>query len=126
MQRLTERRQNVTVMTVSTLRVHLEDISRSGRRFTIHKVRGERVFIRCDYAVAGMRKHAVVVLPAYPTGYESDVPLRNVNVVLDPLEFADAETCADRAVFAPLLGEEVLAHYQKMHQQTGLSMSRCC
>jgi hypothetical protein len=126
MQRLTERRQKVTVMTVSTLRSHLESISRRGRRFTVHKVQGERAVIRCDYTAVGVRKHTDVVLPAYPTGYESDAPPRNVNVVLDPLEFVNAETCADHDVFAALLGEEVLAHYEKMHQQVGLSMSRCC
>ena len=126
MQRLTERRQSVTVMTVSTLRSHLESISRPARRFRVHKVQGDRAIVRCEYAVAGTRKHTDVVLPAYPTGYESDTPPRNVNVVLDPLEFVNAESCADHDVFAPLLGEEVLAHFEKMHPHVGLSMSRCC
>ena len=113
-------------MTVTTLRSHLESISRPACRFSLQKVQGDRVSVRCDYALSGIRKHADVLLPAYPTGYESDAPPRNFNVVLDPLEFVDAETCADHDVFAPLLGDQVLAHFEKMHPHIGLSMSRCC
>lgn len=113
-------------MTVTTLRSHLESISLPACKFSLHKVQGDRVSVRCDYTVSGVRKHADVLLPAYPTGYESDAPPRNFNVVLDPLEFVDADTCADHDVFARLLGEEVLAHYEKMHPHVGLSMSRCC
>lgn len=123
---LTARRQNVTVMTVSTLRSHLDDISRPACRFTIDKVRGDRVSIRSDYTLSGVRKRACVVLPAYPTGCPNDSPCHNLNVVLDVLEFAGADTCAERDLFAPLLGEEALTHYEKMHQQQGLHMTRCC
>ncbi len=123
---LTARRQNVTVMTVSTLRSHLDDISRPACRFTVDKVHGDRVSIRGDYALSGVRKHASVVLPAYPTGCPSDSPCHNLNVVLDPLEFVGADTCAERNLFAPLLGKEALAYYEKMHQQQGLHVTRCC
>ncbi len=123
---LTARRQNVTVMTVSTLRTHLDEISRPDCRFTIDKVRGDRVFIRSDFTLSGVRKHASIVLPAYPTGCPNDSPCHNLNVVLDPLEFVGADTCAERDVFAALLGEEALTHYEKMHQQQGLHVTRCC
>ena len=126
MHRLTGRRQNVTVMTVSTLRAHLETISGPACRFTIHKVHGDHVSICGHYTLSGIRKHSYVLLPAYPTGCPSDAPCSNLNVVLDPLAFVDAQTCADRDVFASLLGNETLAHYEKMHQQEALSVSRCC
>ncbi len=123
---LTARRQNVTVMTVRTLRAHLDEISRPDCRFTVDKVRGDRVSVRSDYTLSGVRKHASVVLPAYPTGCPNDSPCNNLNVVLDVLEFVGADTCAERDLFAPLLGEEALTHYEKMHQQQGLHMTRCC
>ena len=123
---LTERHQNVAVMTVSTLRSHLESISQRASRFTIHKVHGDHVSIRSDHAEAGTRKLSYVVLPAYPTGCPNDAPCSNLNVILDPLRFIDADTTAERDVFAPLLGHEALAHYEKLHQEAGLSVSRCC
>ncbi len=123
---LTERHQNVTVMTVSTLRSQLESISRRSCRFTIHKVHGDHVSIRSDCAESGIRKLSYVVLPAYPTGCPNDAPCSNLNVILDPLTFIDADTTAERDVFAPLLGHETLAHYEKMHQHVGLTVSRCC
>jgi hypothetical protein len=123
---LTARRQNVTVMTVSSLRDHLDAISRPTCRFSVEKVRGDRVSIRSDFTLGGIRKHASVVLPAYPTGCPNDSPCHNLNVVLDVLEFVGTDTCAERDMFAPLLGEEALTHYEKMHQQQGLHMTRCC
>ena len=126
MLRLTARRQNITVMTVSTLRKWLEDLSRTGRKFSIVRVRRDRVWIHCDYTAQGKGRHATVVLPAYPTGSAEDEPSNNWNVVLDPLEFEGAKACEEREVFATLLGHEVLAHYEKMHPTAVVPVSRCC
>ncbi len=126
MLRLTARCHNVTVMTVSTLRDYLESVSGAGRKFSVARVRGDRVSIRCDYTQAGKKKHASVWLPAYPTGWPDDVSCNNLNVVLDPLEFEGASSCGEQAQFAAVFGEEVLAHYEKTHPASTLPISRCC
>jgi hypothetical protein len=109
---LSKRFQSVNVVTLSTLRGHLETISTPDCRFTIENL------------ISG--KKISVVLPAYPTGHEHDVP-GNPNVVLDPLAFVNAETCAETEVFAPLLGRDVLDYYHKLHPHTdGFAVSRCC
>lgn len=113
-------------MTVATLHSHLENISRPACGFAIQKVHRDHVSIRADYKLSGVRKHPSVVLPAYPTGNPSDDPCSNLNVVLDPIAFIDADTSADRYVFLPLLGRDILAHYERLHQEPGLSVSRCC
>lgn len=123
---LTRRRQNVTVMTVNTLRSYLESISSPTCKFAIHKVHRDRVSVRCDYVLSRKRKHSEVLLPAYPTGSPDDVPCNNLNVVLDPVGFVDVDTCTDRDVFAPLFGHEALVYYEKMHPHAELPMSRCC
>ena len=123
---LTGRRQNVTVMTVSTLRSHLESVSRSACKFSVHKVDRDRVSVRGEYVLAGKKKRSYVLLPAYPTGYPGDAPCNNLNVVLDPLDFVDVDTCAERDVFAPVLGQEMLEYYEKMHPHAGLTVTRCC
>ena len=121
---LSKRFQSVTVVTLSTLREHLEIISTPDCKFTIEKVRGDRITVRSEDLISG--KKISVVLPAYPTGHEHDVP-GNPNVVLDPVAFVNAGTCAEREVFAPLLGQDVLAYYHKLHPHTdGLAVSRCC
>lgn len=123
---LTGRRQIVTVMTVSTLRSHLESFSGPTCRFAIHKVDRDRVSVRAEYVFSGQKKRSYVLLPAYPTGYPDDAPCNNVNVVLDPVDFVDVDSCAERDVFAPVLGQEMLAYYEKMHPHAGLTVSRCC
>ena len=121
---LSKRFQRVNVVTLSTLREHLEAISSPDCRFTIEKVRGDRITVRSESLISG--KKISVVLPAYPTGHEHDVP-GNPNVVLDPLAFVNAETCAETEVFAPLLGRDVLDYYHKLHPHTdGFAVSRCC
>lgn len=126
MHTLTARRQSVTVMTVSTLRTHLEDISTTAYRFTIHKVHRDRVSVRSEYVRSGKKKTAYVLLPAYPTGYPGDAPCNNLNVVLEPLDFVDLDACAERDIFAPLLGNDMLAYYERMHPHAGLQVTRCC
>ena len=126
MHTLTGRRQNVTVMTVSTLRNHLQSVSSLTCKFAIHQVRRDRVSVRGDYVLSGKRKHSYVLLPAYPTGSPNDAPCNNLNVVLDPLAFVDVDTCTERDVFAPVFGHEILAYYEKMHPHADLPMSRCC
>ena len=126
MQRLTARRQSVTVMTVSTLHGYLENVSDAGRRFTISKVRPDRVWIRCDYTHDGKKKHSSVLLPAYPTGLQDDAPSNNLNVVLDPLEFEGVQCCAERDEFAPLLGDDILSHFERTHPAEAMPVSRCC
>lgn len=122
---LSKRFQTVNVVTLSTLREHLEAISTPECRFKIEKMRGDRVTVHGEGLIAGKKASCSVVLPAYPTGHEHDVP-GNPNVVLDPLSFAGAETCAEREVFAPLLGHDVLDYYHKLHPHIGLAVSRCC
>lgn len=122
---LSKRFQSVNVVTLNTLREHLETISSPDCRFKIEKVRGDRVTVRNESLISGKKTNSSVVLPAYPTGHEHDVP-GNPNVVLDPLTFVNAETCVEREVFAPLLGNDVLAYYHKLHPHTGLTVSRCC
>ena len=126
MQTLTARRQSVTIMTVNSLRAHLESISSRACRFTIHKVHRDRVSIRGEYVLSGKKKLSYVVLPAYPTGYPDDAHCNNLNVVLDPLEFIDVETCTEREEFAPLLGHEILAYYERTHPHAVMPFSRCC
>jgi hypothetical protein len=101
----------------------LETISTPDCKFTIEKVRGDRVTVRSESLISG--KKISVVLPAYPTGHEHDVP-GNPNVVLDPLAFVNGETCAEWEVFAPLLGQDILDYYHKLHPHLGLAVSRCC
>ena len=113
-------------MTVSTLRSHLETVSTSAGRFTIDKVHRDRVAVRSDYVLSGKRKHAYVLLPAYPTGSPDDAPSNNLNVVLDPLDFEGVDSCAERGVFEPVLGSEILAYYEKMHPHAALPLTRCC
>lgn len=125
MRRLTKRFQRVHVATLSTLREHLETLSGPDGKFTIDKVRGDRVTVRSEKLIAGKKADCFVILPAYPTGHADDVP-GNPNIVLDPLEFVNAETCAEREAFAPLLGPDVLAYYDKLHPHTGLCVTRCC
>ncbi|MGA2961232.1 MAG: hypothetical protein ABSD96_06120 [Candidatus Korobacteraceae bacterium] len=121
---LSKRFQSVSVVTLSTLREHLETISTPDCKFKIEKVRDDRITVRSESLISG--KKISVVLPAYPTGHEHDVP-GNPNVVLDPLSFAGADACAETEVFAPLLGHDVLDYYHKLHPHTvGLSVSRCC
>ena len=120
---LSKRFQSVTVVTLSTLREHLEIISTPDCKFTIEKVRGDRITVRSESLISG--KKISVVLPAYPTGHEHDVP-GNPNVVLDPLAFVNGETCAEWEVFAPLLGQDILDYYHKLHPHIGISVSRCC
>jgi hypothetical protein len=126
MHTLTARHQIVTVMTVNTLRDHLERISRSARKFTIHKVQRDRVSVQCEYTLSGKGKKSYVLLPAYPTGHSGDSPCNNLNVVIDPLDFVGVDTCAERDTFAPLLGDEMLAHFERMHPHAGLLVTRCC
>ncbi len=126
MQTLTARRQSVTVMTVNTLRAHLESISNRTCRFTIHKVQRDRVSVRGEYLLSGKKKLSYVVLPAYPTGYPDDANCNNLNVVLDPVDFIDVDTCSEREEFAPFLGKETLAHYEKTHPHASMPFSRCC
>jgi len=126
MRRLTERRQSVTVMTVSTLRDELERLGRAACRFSLHHVHHDRVSVRAEYVDSGRKKHSSVVLPAYPTGSADDGPSKNLNVIMDPVEFIDAQNAAERHVFEPLLGHEVLAHYEKLHAQSDVPVSRCC
>jgi hypothetical protein len=126
MRRLTQRRQSVVVMTVNTLRSHLESISGPACRFTIHKVQRDRISVRADYILEGKKKHAEVQLPAYPTGSTDDVACNNLNVVLDPIDFTDVDGCAERDVFEPLIGAETLAHYEKTHPDATLPITRCC
>ncbi len=126
MHRLTVRRQNVTVMTVNALRTHLPSLNSATSSFSIDKVQRDRVSIRCDYQLLGKKKHSHVTLPAYPTGSPEDAPSSNLNVVLDPLSFENVESCAEREIFAPLLGHEVLEFYQRMHPESGLTVTRCC
>ena len=123
---LTERRQNVTVTTVRTLRAELARISSVTCKFSIHKVHRDRVSIRCEHVVEGQRKHSEVVLPAYPTGWPADGSCNNLNVVLDPVEFVSADSPEKRHFFAPLVGHEALAYYEKLHGQESLTVSRCC
>ncbi len=113
-------------MTVSTLRSYLETVSSSACRFTIDKVHRDRVAVRSDYVVSGKRKHSSVLLPAYPTGSPDDAPSNNLNVVLDPVQFEDVDSCAERDIFEPVLGPEILAHYEKMHPHDVLPLARCC
>jgi hypothetical protein len=124
--RLTARNQNVSVMTVSTLRDHLHGISTDACRYTVSKAHRDRVSVRADYLSAGKRKHATVLLPAYPTGSADDAPANNLNVVLDPVGFDGARSCEELHVFAPLLGDEIIEHYEKLHPAATVPISRCC
>jgi hypothetical protein len=126
MHRLTARSQTVTVMTVHTLRTHLEGFSTGACRFTICKVHRDHVSIRGDYTRAGKKKHCSVVLPAYPTGSADDAPCNNLNVVFDPLSFEGAASGEEREMFSPLLGQDILDHYEKTHAGAGVPVSRCC
>lgn len=125
MHRLTKRLQRVEVATLATLRERLQTIRDGDWRFTIDKVQEDRVTVRADRLAFGKTMRCSVVLPSYPTGHQDDIP-GNPNVVLDPLEFVNAETCKQRQVFAPLLGRDVLDYYDKLHQDTGPALARCC
>jgi len=123
MHRLTQRLQFVQVATLSTLRKHLESIGVQDCRFKVEKVHHDRVTISCEDVHSGRKSY--VILPSYPTGHQDDLPA-NPNVVLDPLEFVNVEGCAQRRVFAPLLGNELLEYYEKLHPDTEFSLTRCC
>ena len=112
-------------MTVRALREHLERVSTDACSFSISKVQRDRVAIRADYAAQAAKKHALLLLPAYPTGWPEDAPCNNLNVVLDPIAIECAD-CAERAIFAPLLGPDILAHYEKTHSHSEAPVSRCC
>lgn len=124
--RLTARNQNVTVMTVSTLRDHLDAVSNADCRFSLAKVHRDRISIRADYTSVGKPKHASVTLPAYPTGSAADAPANNLNVVLDPISFDGAQSCQELHLFAPLLGHEIIEYYEKLHPAEAIPVSRCC
>ncbi len=126
MHRLTERSQSVRVMTVRTLHNYLESVSNGTCRFSVYKVQRDRVSIRADYMSSGKKRHSYLILPGYPTGSPEDDPSRNLNVVLDPLEFTDAPGPAERHVFVPLLGHDLLSQYEKLHADSGVPVSRCC
>ena len=87
-------------------------------------IREER--IDCDYLASGKRRYASVILPAYPTGSAEDAPANNLNVVLDPISFEGAQSCEELHMFAPLLGHEILEHYEKLHPSEAMPISRCC
>ena len=123
---LTSRCESVTVITVSALRSHLEKISSATRRFTVHKVHSDRVSVRADYVLSGKNKRSFVVFPAYPTGWADDAVCNNLNVVLEPLNFENAADRSEREIFEPLLGHEVLHHYENLHPAPGVPVSRCC
>ncbi len=120
--RFTKRFQVVNVLTLSSLREHLESISTPDRKFRIENAGRDRVTVRVE---TGNGQHAAVVFPAYPTGHPDDQPT-NPNVVLDPLEFVKAETHAQREAFLPLLDHDILAHYEKMHPSAVMPFNRCC
>ena len=122
---LTKRFQSVNVLTLNSLRDHLQTINTPVCKFKVEKVSGDRVIVSNESSIDGKKVRSSVVLPAYPTGHEHDVP-GNPNVVLDPLEFVNAETCKEWEVFAPLLGRDVLEFYHKQHPHLGVSVSRCC
>ena len=126
MHRLTVRRQNVAVMTVSALRDYLKAAGSANYRFTVDKVARTQVSIRGDYVFSGKKKHSHVLLPAYPTGLPDDAVTNNLNVVLDPLGFENVESSAERQVFAAVLGHEILDHYERMHPGSDFPVSRCC
>lgn len=123
--RFTNRFQGVHVLTVSTLREHLDSISTPDYMFQVEKVSRDRVIVRAQKPGSGKHPFPAVVLPAYPTGHADDQP-GNPNVVLDPLDFVNADTHTEREIFVPLIGHDVLMHYEKMHPQSGLQMTRCC
>ena len=123
--RFTSRFDKVDVITLSTLREHLDGISNHDCKFHVDKVAKDRVTVRCEYLSDGKQTQSYVVLPAYPTGHSDDSPT-NPNVVLDPVEFVKADTHEQRHIFVPLFGHDVLAHYEKMHPAGGLKMTRCC
>ncbi|HEY3929120.1 MAG TPA: hypothetical protein VGL89_12145 [Candidatus Koribacter sp.] len=122
---LTKRFENVQVITMASLRQHLEQISSKDCRFSIDKARSGRVSVRAECCHGGKKVRPAVVLPTYPTGHEHDDPV-NPNVVLDPIEFHDADSTHLREVFEPLLGSAVLQYYEKMHPAAQLQMTRCC
>jgi hypothetical protein len=66
-----------------------------------------------------------VVLPVYPTGHPDDTP-DNPNVVLDPIGFVNADTPEERSAYMPLLGSDVLTHYEKLHVGGEMPLARCC
>jgi hypothetical protein len=123
---LTSRRQSVTVFTVNALRSHLERISSAACRFAIHKVHSDRVSVSADYVLSDKDQRSLVVFPAYPTGWLDDAVCNNLNVVLDPLQFDNAADHFEREIFEPLLGHEVLHHFENMHPAPGEPVSRCC
>jgi hypothetical protein len=126
MHRLTDRCQNATVMTVSTLRNFLETVSHAGCKFTIRKVQRDRVTIAGEHAATGKKKRSYMLLPAYPTGWPDDASCNNLNVVLDPVSFEDVEGCAERDLFAAVIGQDILRHYENTHPAAGLRVTRCC
>ena len=122
---LTKRFENVRVITMASLREHLEQISSADCRFAIEKARSGRVFVHAEGWHGGKKVRPVVVLPTYPTGHAHDDPV-NPNVVLDPIEFQEADSIHLREMFEPLLGHATLQYYEKMHPAGQLQMTRCC
>lgn len=121
--RFTKRFQTVKVLTLAALREHLEQISSPGCRFRVENAGRDRVTVQVE--IGSSKRHPTVVFPAYPTGHADDLP-GNPNVVLDPLEFINADTHADREIFAQLIGHDVLMHYEKMHPSAIMPFNRCC
>ena len=103
----------------------MERISTPDCKFKIDKVSDKRVTVLSNRLVSGKRTRSYVLLPAYPTTHEDDVP-GNPNVVLDPIEFVDAESCEEREVFAPILGHEILEYFHRLHPHLEMRMARCC
>ncbi len=122
--RFTKRFQTVSVLTLAALREHLDQISSPGCHFRVENVARDRVTIQVEIGTP-KRPHPSVIVPAYPTGHADDLP-GNPNVVLDPLEFVNADTHAEREVFTPLIGHDVLVHYEKMHPSAVMPFNRCC
>ncbi len=122
--RFTKRFEGVNVTTVSSLRERLEEISTAACKLEIEKVTNDRVIV-CAKATGQKRPYPAVILPAYPTGHADDHP-GNPNVVLDPVEFTNAATHDERHLFVPLLGHDILEHYEKLHPAAVLPFNRCC
>lgn len=124
MRRFTERKQKITIFTLSSLRKHLQQLQVAEKtEFSIDKLHNGHMTVRAKTPRSG--SEAWLILPTYPTGHPDDAPW-NPNVVLDPLGFIEADTPEERAVFTPLLGPDVLEFYERLHQNSESSLLRCC
>jgi len=123
MRRFTDRHQQVTVFTLSALRKFVQGIGGAEGKFSLDKLHHDHLTVCGVDLVSG--KKSYVVLPTYPTGHEDDARW-NPNVVLDPIGFVNANTPAERSLFVPLLGSEVLDFYERLHQGAEFSLTRCC